>query len=105
MEKAIKEVVPEFDNKPTEEAYMAVTADGDSLRIYPAKKAGEFVGAAVESNTKKGFSGEIRVIVGFDAEGKLSEIEGLTDEEISTIQNALDAAENYEEEVEVEDED
>ena len=37
-----------------------------------------------------------------DAEGKLSEIEGLTDEEISTIQNALDAAENYEEEVEVE---
>jgi electron transport complex protein RnfG len=72
LEKAIKEVVPEFDNKPTEEAYMAVTADGDSLRIYPAKKAGEFVGAAVESNTKKGFSGEIRVIVGFDAEGKLS---------------------------------
>ena len=50
---------------------MAVTADGDSLKIYPASKGGEFVGAAVESNTKKGFSGEIKVIVGFDKEGKL----------------------------------
>lgn len=71
LEEAIKAVTPEFNNKPTEEAYMAVTADGDSLKIYPAKKDGEFIGAAVESNTKKGFSGEIKVIVGFDAEGKL----------------------------------
>lgn len=71
LELAIKKVTPEFDNKPAEEAYMAVTGDGDSLRIYPATKAGKFVGAAVESNTKKGFSGEIKVIVGFDAEGKL----------------------------------
>ncbi|CAK7029687.1 RnfABCDGE type electron transport complex subunit G [Parabacteroides sp. APC149_11_2_Y6] len=71
LEQAIKEVTPAFDNKPTEEAYMAVTADGDSLKIYPATKGGEFVGAAVESNTKKGFSGEIRVIVGFDVNGKL----------------------------------
>ena len=71
LEAAIKAVTPEFDNKPSEDAYMAITADGDSLKIYPATKGGEFVGAAVESNTKKGFSGEIKVIVGFDKEGKL----------------------------------
>lgn len=71
LETAIKEVTPAFDNKPTEDAYMAVTTDGDSLKIYPATKDGKFVGAAVESNTKNGFSGEIKVIVGFDAEGKL----------------------------------
>lgn len=71
LENAIREVVPAFDNNPTAEAYMAVTAEGDSVKIYPAMKDGEFVGAAVESNTKKGFSGEIRVIVGFDAAGKL----------------------------------
>lgn len=71
LEAAIKAVAPPFDNKPSEEAYLAVTSDGDSLMIYPATKGGEFVGAAVESNTKKGFSGEIRVIVGFDKEGKL----------------------------------
>ena len=41
------------------------------VHYRPDCKGGEFVGAAVESNTKKGFSGEIKVIVGFDKEGKL----------------------------------
>ena len=48
LEKAIKEVTPEFNNKPTEEAYMAATSDGDSLKIYPAKQGGKFVGAATQ---------------------------------------------------------
>ena len=71
LETAIKAVTPEFDNKPSEESYMVATAEGDSVRIYPAKKGGQVVGGAVESNTKKGFSGEIRVIVGFDMDGKI----------------------------------
>lgn len=71
LENAIKEVVPGFDNNPTEQAYKKVTAEGDSLIIYPATQGGKFIGAAVESNTKKGFSGEIKVIVGFDAEGHI----------------------------------
>lgn len=71
LEAAIKAVTPEFDNKPAEESYMAATSDGDSLRIYPAKKGDELVGVAVESSTKKGFSGEIKVVVGFTPDGKL----------------------------------
>lgn len=71
LQNAIREVVPAFDNDPTAEAFMAATSEGDSLKIYPALKDGSFVGAAVESSTKKGFSGEIKVIVGFDAAGKL----------------------------------
>ena len=68
---AIKAVTPDFDNDPSAEAYMAVTGEGGSLKIYPAKQGDEFVGVAVESNTKKGFGGEIKVIVGFDQAGKL----------------------------------
>ena len=68
---AIKAVTPDFDNDPSAEAYMAVTGEGDSLKIYPAKQGDEFVGVAVESNTKKGCGGEIKVIVGFDQAGKL----------------------------------
>lgn len=71
LETAIKEVTPPFDNNPTKESYKAATAEGDSLLIYPAKKDGKLIGVAVESNTQKGFSGEIKVIVGFDADGKL----------------------------------
>ncbi|MDH6304568.1 electron transport complex protein RnfG [Parabacteroides sp. PF5-5] len=71
LEAAVKEVTPAFDNNPINECYKAVTSDGDSLLIYPAIKDGKPVGVAVESNTKNGFSGEIRVIVGFDTEGKI----------------------------------
>ena len=71
LQNAIRQVVPEFDNNPTKEAYKAPTSEGDSLTIYPAMKDGKFVGAAVESNTKKGFGGEIKVIAGFDPQGKL----------------------------------
>lgn len=71
LENAIKEVTPEFDNSPLADAYKAVTSDGDSLIIYPATKGGQPVGVAVESFSMNGFSGEIRVIVGFDVEGNI----------------------------------
>jgi electron transport complex protein RnfG len=71
LETAIKEVTPAFDNNPVQDAYKTITSDGDSLLIYPAVKDGKQVGVAVDSNTKNGFSGEIKVIVGFDTEGKL----------------------------------
>lgn len=71
LQAAIRKVTPEFDNNPTEEAYKAPTYEGDSLVIFPATKNGIPVGVAVESSTRKGFGGEIQVIVGFDTEGKL----------------------------------
>ncbi|MDR1918470.1 MAG: RnfABCDGE type electron transport complex subunit G [Tannerellaceae bacterium] len=71
LEKAIKDVTPPFDNDPQAEAYKSLTADGDSLLIYPASKDGQAVGVAVDSYTKNGFGGEIKVIVGFDTEGTL----------------------------------
>ncbi|MDL2264832.1 RnfABCDGE type electron transport complex subunit G [Parabacteroides sp. OttesenSCG-928-G07] len=71
LETAIKNVTPPYDNNPLEEAYNAITSAGDSLTIYPATMGGKPVGVAVESNSKNGFSGEIRVIVGFDTEGTI----------------------------------
>ena len=71
LENAIQEVVSGFNNSPSDEAYWVKINDTDSLKIYPAKKDGKDIGAAIESNSMKGFSGEIKVIVGFDVEGKL----------------------------------
>jgi electron transport complex protein RnfG len=71
LNKAIKDVTPEYDNDPTVDAYMVAVGDNDSLKVYPAMKDGKLVGAAVDSNTKKGFGGEVKVIVGFDTDGKL----------------------------------
>lgn len=71
LQEAVKEVAPEFDNDPIAESFTVKTEDGYDLLIYPAKKGEESMGAAVESSTKNGFSGLIRIIVGFDAEGKI----------------------------------
>jgi electron transport complex protein RnfG len=71
LENALLAVLPAFDNSPIDEAYFASVAPGDSLKIYPARKQGELVGAAVESYSMKGFSGEIKIIAGLDVSGKL----------------------------------
>ena len=71
LRNAIRNVTPAFDNNPVEEKYHVAVSENDSLSVYPAKLGGKWVGCAVESFTKKGFSGLVRVIVGFDEEGKL----------------------------------
>ena len=71
LENAIKAVVPGFDNSPSEEAYYGKISEDDSLKIYPAKKAGKLVGVAVESNSTKSYGNKIEIIVGFDPEGKI----------------------------------
>lgn len=71
LENAIKEVVPEFDNNPVEEAYKMATSDGDSLLVYPAKKGDEVVGFAINTYSNNGFSGNIQLMVGFDTKDRV----------------------------------
>lgn len=71
LENAIKEVVPEFDNNPVEEAYKMPASNGDSLLVYPAKKGDEVVGFAINTYSNNGFSGNIQIMVGFDMEDKV----------------------------------
>lgn len=69
---AIGKVVPKFENDPIEDMYKAAIGGGDSLEVYPANdKSGNPVGYAVRANTKKGFSGEFWIMVGFKADGTI----------------------------------
>lgn len=77
---AIKEVIPEFNNTPSEEVYK-IAVDGDTLYFYPGKMDGELVGTAVETFTKSGFSGEIRVMVGLLPDGTINDVTVLKHEE------------------------
>lgn len=71
LQNAISEVVPEFDNDPTAEAFMMPAGAGDSLLVYPAKKGGQIVGYALNSFSNNGFSGNIQIMVGFDMAHKI----------------------------------
>ena len=70
---AILVVVPGFDNEPSQEVER-IFADGDSLYLYTARKGEEILGTAVETFTNIGFSGEFKLMVGFEQDGTIIDI-------------------------------
>lgn len=66
--------MPEFTNNPVAECDTVFSEkDGKKIVdfiIYPAKNGDQWVGTAVEAKSM-GFGGELKVLVGFDAEGKI----------------------------------
>src|SRR5690554_85111 len=71
QQEAIRMVVPEFDNDPASEMYELTSEEGFVLKVFPAKKDGECIGAAIESVTNLGFSGEIKIMVGLEPDGTI----------------------------------
>ncbi len=71
---ALKEVLPDFTNNPVAESDTIFSEkDGKKIVdfiIYPAKSDNRWIGSAVEAKTL-GFGGEMKILVGFDAEGKV----------------------------------
>jgi electron transport complex protein RnfG len=77
---AIQVVVPGFDNEPSQEVER-LFADGDSLYLYTARKGDTILGTAVETFTNMGFSGEIKLMVGFEQDGTIIDIAVVKHEE------------------------
>ncbi len=71
--KAIKNVVPDFDNNPSEEMYTVNMPSDKKLEFYPAKKGGKLVGTAVKTFTPNGFSGYIWLMVGLKPDGTIND--------------------------------
>jgi electron transport complex protein RnfG len=72
---ALKLVLPIFDNNPVEDVQM-IKSDlaKDSVEVFPAFSNNQFVGAAVIGSTEKGFSGLIKLMVGFKPDGTIQNI-------------------------------
>ena len=72
---ALKLVLPKFDNNPVEELKLVRSEQAkDSIEIYPAFLNSEFVGLAIMGSSEKGFSGLIKIMVGFDPNGEIKNI-------------------------------
>jgi electron transport complex protein RnfG len=74
---ALKQVLPQY------EATTSQTIEVNALPIvaHTATVADKAVGYAVESISKNGFGGTVRLMVGFDAEGKILNINVLEQKE------------------------
>lgn len=71
QQEAIKEVIPGFNNNPGSEMYELTSKEGFTLKVFPAKKDGKYIGAAIETMTNKGFSGDIKIMVGLKPDGTI----------------------------------
>ena len=77
VREALAQVLPEFDATEKSEH----TADELLIIAYKATKGGEVVGYAIESQTKNGFSGLVRLMVGFDTAGTILNVNVLEQNE------------------------
>jgi electron transport complex protein RnfG len=88
---AIRQVVPDFTNQPNQESYR-VMVEGDSLQVFPAKQNDELVGMAVSTFTDQGYSGRIRLMVGFNTDGTINNISVLEHAETPGLGDKIDKA-------------
>ncbi len=72
--KALQELLPEFDNQPAEETVTFNSPKNVPVTFYRARKNSELVGTAAEIVTGEGFSGDITVMVGLDGKGRVTTV-------------------------------
>ena len=69
-EAALGEVLPAFDATETTDLEI----DDMPIKVYTAKQGEEVVGYAVETMTKSGFSGVVKLMVGFLNDGTINNV-------------------------------
>jgi len=72
---ALKLVLPEFTNNPVADLILVKSnLAKDSVEIYPALNKNKNVGMAIIGSSKKGFSGLIKLMIGFKQNGTINNI-------------------------------
>lgn len=79
---ALRSVLPEFNNNPVEQVELLQSELAkDSVEIYPAFLDEIQVGTAIVGSSEKGFSGLIKLMVGFNTDGSINSIAVLEQKE------------------------
>lgn len=68
LTQSIAEVAPPFENSPENDC-DTISIDSKKFLVYPSIENGRLTGAAVLGYTMEGFSGEVAVLCGFEADG------------------------------------
>ena len=87
---ALNEVLPAFDVTTTEE----LTIDDMPITVYTATAGGSVSGYAVQSMTKQGFGGVVRLMVGFTPDGEVINVNVLKQAETPGLGTKMADADN-----------
>lgn len=75
------EVLPENDE--------IFSSEIDGVKVYTATKEGHAVGYAIEGTSEKGYNGTIRLLVGFEPDGRIYDVEVLEQSETPGLGGAM----------------
>lgn len=71
---ALKQILPEFDNVPSDETVTLRSSLDWPVKYYIARKGGEIVGFAGEVVTPEGFSGDVTVMASLKTDGTVDKV-------------------------------
>lgn len=87
---ALRQVLPDFEQTSEQE----LTLDQMPIQVYTATQGDQVVGYAVKSMTKSGFGGAITIMVGFDAQGTILNVNVLSQAETPGLGTKMAEPEN-----------
>lgn len=70
--RAIRQVLPAYENEPDQDVVRLARAPGDTLEFYRGRRGGEVTGCAFTAASQLGYSGEIVVMLGVDPAGDVT---------------------------------
>lgn len=80
-----------FDNEPLSEAYTAASGDV----IYPLSKSGRTVGLVVKTHSSEGYGGDIEMLIGFDAQQRMTGVRPLAHRETPGLGDRIDMPDGW----------
>lgn len=84
---AIKEVLPQFDEIGEKNE---IEKDNGLMVVYKATKNGELAGYAIETFSREGYGGEIRLLVGFLPDGTINKTAVISHKETPGLGDKID---------------
>ena len=80
VNKALKEVLPAFDNSPGNNTFKK-----NGITFYGAKENGKLVAVAASGSSMKGYSGKIAAMIGLKLDGKIRTIAVIDGKKLSAV--------------------
>ena len=79
--KAVRQVLPVYDNELMRDRVFVRNEEGDSLEVFVGKRSNKFTGAAFPVVAHNGYSGDINFLVGVNSDGVIQGIQILNHSE------------------------
>ena len=72
VKNSLKQVLPNFDNNPSDKTYSVKSPSGYPITFMAAKANGKLVGIAAKGATPQGYAGKIELLTGITLDGKIN---------------------------------